>query len=29
MDKYVSKLMALDEGIPAPEYILMREDFTK
>jgi len=26
MDKYVSKLMALDEGIPAPEYILMRED---
>ena len=26
MDKYVSKLIALDEGIPVPEYILMRED---
>ncbi len=26
MDKYVSKLMALAEGIPAADYILMRED---
>lgn len=26
MDKYVSKLLCLAEGIPAPDYILMRED---
>ncbi|HNZ89398.1 MAG: D-alanine--D-alanine ligase [Candidatus Cloacimonadota bacterium] len=26
MDKYISKLIALAEGIPVPQYILMRED---
>jgi len=26
MDKYISKLIALAEGIPVPKYILMRED---
>jgi D-alanine-D-alanine ligase len=26
MDKYVSKLMAIAEGIPTPDFILMRED---
>jgi D-alanine-D-alanine ligase len=26
MDKYVSKLVAREEGIPVPDYILMRED---
>lgn len=26
MDKYISKLIAIAEGIPVPKYILMRED---
>lgn len=26
MDKYLSKLVAADEGIPVPDYILLRED---
>ena len=26
MDKYLSKLIATNEGIPVPEYVLMRED---
>lgn len=26
MDKYVSKLLALAEGVPAPEHIILRED---
>lgn len=26
MDKYISKLIAIGEGIPVPKYIMMRED---